>query len=145
MELARHITQWGTGRSRNVACVIVGPNHEIRSTGVAGFPRGVDESKDERHERPAKYGWGEHAERNAVFNAARVGIPLEGCTIYVPWYPCMDCARAIVQTGITRLVATEPNWDDPIWGGGFRMAREMFDEIGFRVDFMDGPKMGDPK
>jgi dCMP deaminase len=46
----------------------------------------------------------EHAERNAIYNAARCGTPLEGCTLYVEIMPCMDCARAIVQAGIGQVV-----------------------------------------
>jgi dCMP deaminase len=154
MGLARHLSTWGKDRSRNVACVIVGPNHEIRSTGYAGIPRGLDDTKEARHKRPAKYLWSEHAERNALYNAARVGIPVEGCTIYIPWYPCMDCARGVLQSGISRLVATEPDWNDKVWGEQFAVVREMFEEIGYgpgtpnggiRVDFMAGPSMGAPK
>jgi dCMP deaminase len=147
MGLARYLTSWGKDRSRNVACVIVGPDQEIRSTGYAGMPRGLDDTKEERHQRPAKYKWVAHAEANAVYNAARVGIPVGGCTIYVPWYPCVDCAKAIIQSGIKRLVATEPNWDDPIWGADFKIVKEMLEELGpdiIKVDFMAG-SMGAPK
>src|ERR1039457_5514978 len=54
--------------------------------------------------RPTKYLWIEHAERNAICNAARAGTATEGCTIYVEIMPCMDCARAVVQAGITQVV-----------------------------------------
>jgi len=52
-----------------IGCVIVGPNHEIRSTGYNSFPRGIRDDVPERLERPAKYLWLEHAERNAICNA----------------------------------------------------------------------------
>jgi dCMP deaminase len=87
-----------------IGCVIVGPAHEIRSTGYNSFPRGINDHVSERLRRPEKYLWFEHAERNAIYNAARAGTPLEGCTIYVEVVPCMDCARAIVQAGIVRVV-----------------------------------------
>lgn len=89
--------------STKVGCVIVGPDHEIRSTGFNGFPRGVDEKIPARWERPEKYHWVEHAERNAIYNAARMGISLKGCTLYQPGLPCSDCARAIVQAGIIQV------------------------------------------
>jgi dCMP deaminase len=57
-----------------------------------------------RQERPEKYYWFEHAERNAIYNAVRVGIPLKGCRMYVLGVPCMDCARAIVQSGIEEVI-----------------------------------------
>src|SRR6266581_3511885 len=93
MVLARHIALWSKDPSRRVGCVIVGPNNEVRATGFNGFPRGVDDTKVERYDRPIKYLWTEHAERNAIYNAVRSGTPLDGCRMYLPWFPCMDCAR----------------------------------------------------
>jgi hypothetical protein len=84
--------------STRVGCVIVGTHKEIRAIGYNGFPRGVDDDRDARHERPVKYKWTEHAERNAIYSSARAGISIDGCTMYLPWFPCMDCARAIVQS-----------------------------------------------
>ena len=66
-----------------IGCVIAGPAHEIRSTGYNSLPRGIRDDVPERLERPTKYLWMEHAERNAIYNAARCGTPLEGCTLYV--------------------------------------------------------------
>jgi dCMP deaminase len=71
----------------------VGAHNEIRAIGDNGFPRGADDDLEARHARPAKHKWTEHAERNAIFAAARAGIPIDGCTMYLPWFPCMDCAR----------------------------------------------------
>src|SRR5690242_7044614 len=109
MELAKLIATWSKDRSTKVGCVVVGTDNEVRSIGFNGFPRGVDDDVEERHERPAKYAWTEHAERNAIYSAVRVGISLKGCTMYLPWFPCMDCARALIQSGIAELVAFEPN------------------------------------
>ena len=136
MGLALQVAGWSKDFSRKVGCVIVGPNNEVRSTGYNGFPRRVDDAPPERHERPAKYLWTEHAERNAIYNAAFAGIGLVGCRIYVPWYPCIDCARAIVQVGIVELVALEPDWEEAQWGEGFKVARQMFAEAGVEVRFL---------
>jgi dCMP deaminase len=73
--------------------VIVRSDRLIRSVGYNGFVRGVDDDIASRHERPAKYSWIEHAERNAIYNAARFGVPLTGATCYVNWFPCIDRAR----------------------------------------------------
>jgi dCMP deaminase len=93
LELAAHIGSWSKDQSAKTGCVIVGPDRLIRSVGYNGFVRGVDDEVDSRHERPAKYSWTEHAERNAIYNAARIGISLAGATCYVNWFPCADCAR----------------------------------------------------
>jgi dCMP deaminase len=87
-----------------VGSIIVGPDHEIRSTGYNGLPRGADDSKLERFQRPEKYLWIEHAERNAIYNAARVGTAINGCTIYVSLLPCIDCARAVISSGVDCVV-----------------------------------------
>ena len=93
-----------------IGCVIIGPNHEIRSTGYNSFPRGIRDDVPERLVRPTKYLWIEHAERNAICNAARAGTATEGCTIYVEIMPCMDCARAVVQAGIVQVVVSASAW-----------------------------------
>ena len=49
----------------------------------------------------------EHAERNAIYNAARAGTPRKAARIYVEIMPCMDCARAIVQAGIGEVVVSD--------------------------------------
>ncbi len=135
IELAVRIGEWSKDESRKVGCVIVGPSNEIRSTGYNGFPRGAKDHLSERHERPAKYKWTEHAERNAIYNAARIGMALDGCRMYLPWFPCMDCARAIVQAGIVELIAVEPDFSDPRWGGDFTDVPHLLDEGGVKVRY----------
>ena len=60
-----------------VGCVIVGDKNQVLSTGYNGMPFGV-EATPERLERPAKYIWTEHGDRNAIYLAARSGVALEG-------------------------------------------------------------------
>lgn len=136
MGLAQFVGSWSKDRSTRVGCVIVGPSNEVRAVGYNGFVRGLDDDDESRHERPAKYLWTEHAERNAIYHAAQVGIPLGGCRMYLPWFPCMDCARAIVQCGITELIAAEPDVTDAKWGGDFRSALEMLSEAQVSVRFL---------
>ena len=64
--------------------------------------------KISRQERPEKYYWFEHAERNAIYNAARIGVSLKKSTAYLTsGLPCMDCARALVQSGVVKIVCKE--------------------------------------
>jgi dCMP deaminase len=136
LSLAKFVGEWSKDRSRKVGCVIADSQYSIRSIGYNGFPRGANDSVDSRHARPDKYLWTEHAERNAIYHAARIGIPLDGCTIYVPWFPCMDCARAIVQSGITTLVALKPDTKDAQWGEHFVAARALLKEAKVKVIFV---------
>jgi dCMP deaminase len=138
MDMARLVASWSKDRSRKCGAVIVDSRNVLVSLGWNGFPRGVDDTVDARHERPAKYHWTEHAERNAIYNAAANGHPTKGCTIYLPWYPCADCARAIIQSGIVCAVCIEPDWSDPVWAAGFAVTREMFEQCGVHQHFIAG-------
>ena len=119
-----------------ISCVIAGPAHEIRTTGYNSFPRGIRDEIPERLVRPTKYLWIEHAERNAICNAARCGTALEGCTIYVEIMPCMDCARAIVQAGIREVVVSRERmsqYSSQYYDEHFGLVEVLFREAGVTV------------
>lgn len=123
-------------RSTRVGAVIVDDRNAVISLGYNGFPRGVNDNFDDRHSRPDKYKWTEHAERNAIYNAAANGFAVKGCRMYLRWYPCCDCARAIIQSGIIELIATEPDFNDPQWGEDFVIASTMLSEGGVLVRYI---------
>lgn len=104
MEIAKNISNWSKDPKRKVGSIIVGNDKEIISTGYNGLPRNVDDEKNERYEKPDKIYYVEHAERNAIYNAARLGIKTMNCDLYTTLYPCSDCARAIIQSGIKRII-----------------------------------------
>jgi len=139
MDLAKHIATWSKDRGRHVGAVIVGSDNEIRSTGYNGIPRGVSDDVTARHSRDGgeKYIWAAHAERNAIYNAARVGVPLKGCRMYCTLYPCADCAIAIIQSGIAELVTYAPDFSDASYGEIYKRAKVMFAEAGVVVRYME--------
>lgn len=126
-------------------CIITGPDHEIRSTGYNSFPRGLNDSVAERYARPEKYFWMEHAERNAIYNAARMGTPLNGCTIFIDALPCGDCARGIIQVGIKELFYDMVKWEQFLdsrktaatgmksWVDDIYKAVKMLEECGVKI------------
>ena len=137
--MARLVATKSKDESVKVGVVIVGPDHEIRSTGYNGFCRGVVENITSRWERPAKYKWVEHAERNAIYNAARMGTPTNGCTMYLESPPCADCGRAIIQAGIKAIVVTTKN---PFsgradWKESIEFAIAMLSEAGVKITWTD--------
>jgi dCMP deaminase len=143
MEMANLVSTKSKDRSTQVGCVIVGPNHEVRTTGYNGFCRGIDDDVEERHERPEKYLWSEHAERNAIYNAARNGIRIEDCTAYTTVFPCADCARGLIQSGVVRIV-TRPinNQKTSIPLHNYVSAMKMLDEADIDVDMIyDGDEI----
>ena len=139
MEIAYAISRLSKDPSTQVGAVIIGPTQEVRSLGYNGAPRGcsADETGDYRRDtRPEKYFWFSHAELNAITNAARVGTPLAGSSLLVTHPPCMDCARAIVQAGITRVVTVRPSADFvERWHEHMSRTQRLFDECG--VEYLE--------
>lgn len=103
------IAQKSKDPSTKVGCVIVGDDNAVLSMGFNGFPRGIGENDSRRWKRPEKYHWVEHAERNAIYNAARNGINLNGARAYLNWEPkpCADCTRALIQVGIKEIIGPD--------------------------------------
>ena len=80
----------------HIGAVVVGLNNEIKTTGYNSFVRGLQDNMPERQEKPEKFYWFEHAERNAIYNATLIGTSLKGCKMYTNGIPCADCARGII-------------------------------------------------
>ena len=87
-----------------VGACIVSPENIIVSTGYNGMPKGCsdDEYPWERDGEETKYPYVVHAELNAILNAS--GRDLRGSRIYVALFPCNECAKAIIQSGIKEVV-----------------------------------------
>lgn len=131
MQMARLVATRSEDSSTKVGCVIVGPDNEVRSTGYNGMPRGVKVTAA-RLERPAKYLHFSHAEISAIGNAARHGVALKDCAIFVSHSPCAGCARALIQAGIRKVVYGPGKTSMP--AEEFEAARTMFDEAGVKLE-----------
>jgi len=129
LEICHVLAKRSKDQNTKIGCVIVGPDKEIRSVGYNCFPRGIDDNRPERQERPEKYFWFEHAERNAAYNALRIGISLFGCTCYLPAPPCADCARGLIQIGIAEVVS-EANIIPARFAANCKAAHAMLKEAG---------------
>ena len=140
MTMVYLISRKSKDNSTHVGAVIVGPDNEVRSVGYNSFPRGIDDNVPERQERPEKYSWFAHAERNAICNAAMVGIPLKGCKMYTNGIPCNDCAFGIINSGIIEVIVDKV-WDDnnyDLWKEAAIKSRAMFSEAGIKLRFWNG-------
>ena len=95
-----------------VGACIVSPEHKILSMGYNGFPLGCsdDEFTWEREGEDNKYFYSTHSELNAILNYR--GGSLDGATIYVTLFPCNECAKAIIQSGIRTLVYDSDKYAD---------------------------------
>jgi len=120
-------------------------NYSIKSCNT--FPYGV-KSTPERLERPLKYEFVEHAERGAVYQAAHRGLALKGKTMYIPWFACTDCARAIICSGIVRVIghqrmmdATPQRWKDSIASAFIMMEEAGIEIVTFKEELPEAPKI----
>ena len=133
---ALDISKLSKDPSTKIGALIVGDDGEGGPWGFNGAPRKckADEVGDPRGERPEKYYWFEHAERNAIYAAARSGYSTSGRTMIVTHPPCMDCARAIVQAGFKSVIILT-NDEDFLsrWKDHAERALVLFEECGVNV------------
>lgn len=110
------------------------------------FPPGINFTEDRLNVREIKYMYIEHAERNAIYLAAKNGFPLRGATMYACWYACADCARSIICSGITRVVGSKRMLDGSPnrWKESIATALNMLEEAEIRTDWIDGEIGGSP-
>ena len=100
--------------STQVGAVIVdNRSKKVISSGYNGFPRYLDDSQIPQT-RPEKYLYVVHAELNAILHAER---ELHDCTLYATVFPCSECMKAVIQSGIKTIVyfndLSGENWDEP--------------------------------
>lgn len=137
-DLCDLVASWSEDTSRKIGAVVIGPSHEIRSIGFNGLPRGVKNTPEvNSRENGEKYYWFEHSERNAIYNAARMGVSLKGCIIYCNLFPCSDCARAIIQSGIEVLKTYRPPENDITFDRSFVVAKKMLDQGDVFIHYFD--------
>jgi len=129
----------------HVGSVITDSDNVLVATGYNSLSRGIEvdgEGKRLSREEGEKYYWIEHAERNAIYNAARRGTVLKGCKIYVPWLPCADCARGIIQTGVSEVIIHKNGQDfydehtNGKWIDSHKRTTDMFLEAGVRLRYV---------
>jgi dCMP deaminase len=133
MGLAKHVASWSEDNKKQVGSVLTRDNRVI-SLGYNGLPTGV-ETKPERFEKDIKLNYFEHAERNCIFTAAKMGHSTMNCTLYSTFFPCPDCARAIIQSGIVHLITMEMD-PQSSWFNKMKISEEMLQEAGIKITYL---------
>lgn len=123
-----------------VGAVLVGKDRETLSTGFNGFPRGIMDTPERLYDRETKNRLMVHAERNAILNAARIGVSLRGSTLYLAatdhtcavWGgpPCTACTIEVIQAGVTMVVAHPFKSGPSKWREDIEYARGLLTEAG---------------
>ena len=141
LDLSLKHAQMSKDPNTKVGSVIVGPDRELISAGFNGFPRGIEDTSERLNEREQKLKLIVHAEMNAVLAAARHGIKLKGCTLYLTaskvktglvWGgpPCTRCTVEIIQAGITEIVSYPFKNVPSKWLDDIEFSRSLLKEAG---------------
>lgn len=137
MTLTEDVAKWSScyKQNRQVGAIIV-KNKRILTTGYNGAPQGVTSCKERGECLREKLGiesgtrhelcYAVHAEQNAIIQAARLGIVLEGATLYCTHQPCVICAKMIINAGIKRIVYKEGYPDE--------FSRKLLEEGGVQLE-----------
>jgi dCMP deaminase len=137
MEIVKVVAKRATCDRGRTACVIV-KNKQILVTGYVGSPKGLPHCDEAGHQiEKTKHLDGIekdhcirtiHAEQNAICQAAKLGIPIEGSTLYAKLEPCSVCAKMIINSGIKRIVCEKR------YQAG---AQSLLEQAGVKVDVLN--------
>lgn len=139
VDIMSSVAKRGTCDRGQSGCVIV-KDKRILTTGYVGSPPGLphcDEIGHQMHKVLNEDGTitqhcvrTTHAEQNAMIQAAKHGISLEGATIYCKMTPCYVCAKLIITSGIKRVVATKDYHAS-------KDSKEIFSKAGVALEILD--------
>ncbi len=139
LEISRTVATRATCDRGRSGCVIV-RNRQILVTGYVGSPMGLPHCDDVGHQmKKVIHEDGSvtqhcvrtvHAEQNAITQAARLGVAIEGATLYCKMTPCRTCAMLIINCGIKRVVCEKK------YHAGAE-SEEMFKQVGVELEFVD--------
>lgn len=131
LELAQHVAQWSKDPSTKVGAVITDLKRRVIGVGYNGFPRSIADTPERLLDRETKYRLVVHAEANAILNATR---ELDHASLYLTIPPCCGCAKLIIQSGISWVMASQDAPDR--WAKDCAHAIMMLREAGvtFRFD-----------
>lgn len=130
MRMAHVISDRSKDPSTQAGAVVADQHNVVVGMGYNGFPRGVDNG-DFPWEREGgfldtKYAYVCHAEENAIYNA---NGSTKQCKIYCTLFPCNECAKSIIQNGITQVIFESDKYHNV---DAFVAARRMFDAAGVK-------------
>lgn len=133
------IAQLVKKRSKDPACKVgacIVRDKKILSTGYNGFPRGIDDTKypwtkDSDDPTKNKFFYVVHAELNAILNS---DTPVQGAELYVTKFPCNECAKAIIQSGIKKIIYYDDKDDAVLFDAEKnKVTLSMFNDVGIEI------------
>jgi dCMP deaminase len=132
LRVAKEVSSWSHDPGTKVGCALV-LDKRILSVGFNGFPQGLSDSLELYENRDYKLAVTVHAEANAILNAAKNGAKTGGATAYVTFPPCSQCAAALIQAGISKVICPDPALAPERWRASFKMGNEMLSSAGVEL------------
>ena len=120
-----------------VGACIVDSDNKVVSIGYNGMPRGLDEDQlswNRGEDLDSKYLYVCHAEFNAILNT-RFGSALKDCKLYVTLFPCNECAKAIIQTGIKEIIYLDNKHKNEV---SVRASEKLLNLAGIKITHYEG-------
>lgn len=126
-----------------VGAILVNHDHELISAGFNGFPRGVKDLPERYNDRPTKYKFVAHADTNALNIAAKNGKSTNNSIMYLPWYPCTNCTKSIIQCGVKKVVIDGRNYEEKeahwtAWKEDIDISKTMLSEASVEIEIYKG-------
>lgn len=144
LRIAHEVMTWSKDPGTTVGCVLV-KDKRIIATGYNGFPANLSDALPLYKDRDYKLAITIHAEKNALFNAAKNGAYTEGCSAYVTFPPCSQCAAALIQAGVKFLFCPDPRMAPERWRKSFTTASDILTQAGVRtLYYSEADLHGDP-
>lgn len=136
MAMAKLISKRSKDPNTQVGAVIVSKEDRILSVGYNGFPNRCSDdvfpwAREAESEYDTKYPYVVHAELNAIINFRGDNKALEGSTLYVTLFPCHECTKAIIQSGISRIVYLDNKYNTTL---DFKESSRMLLTAGISLD-----------
>jgi dCMP deaminase len=139
MEIVHAVATRATCDRGRGGCVIA-KNKQILVTGYVGSPKGLPHCDDVGHQmKTVTHEDGHtsqhcmrtiHMEQNALCQASKLGVPIDGATLYIKYTPCATCAKMLINAGIVRVVCEKR------YHAGSE-TEEMFRQVGIELHYFD--------
>lgn len=131
LEMAALVGSWSKDPDHKVGAVVVDERRVVLGVGYNGFPRYVSDAPERYEDRLVKLKLIVHAEANAILNSSAA---LRGAYLYCTRFPCSDCAKLIIQSGITSIVSPDVS-PDSRWSEDAEFSKKMMSEAFVSVRF----------
>lgn len=133
LEAAKCVSCWSPDPSTKIGAIAISTENLPLAWGWNAFPRKVISMVEDTVEREVKYKYVIHAEANVIYNSTRGGILLKNSTFYVYGLPpCLECAKAIIQVGTSRVVTLMETVLPERWTDSVYQATKLFEEVGIK-------------